>query len=213
MPLVQPELSLSNRQVGMLASALALSWAFAGLFVGRLSDLLRRRKIILVVAAVIFSAASLLSGWVTSFATLCAARMLMGLAEGGVMPITQALVASEVAPAHRGLAMGVAQCFGSNLLGNFLGPVVAVNFALAYGWRHAFYLAAVPGIVAACLLQWLVREPPAEPATPREAAASAIAASLKQRNVLVCIGMSILLVAFLLVFVTFAPLYLVKVRG
>jgi MFS transporter, ACS family, hexuronate transporter len=224
MPLVQPELQLSNREVGLLASALALSWALSGLLVGRLSDLLRRRKIILVVAAVVFSVASVLSGWVTSFATLCAARMLMGLAEGGVMPITQALVASEVAPEHRGLAMGVAQCFGSNLLGNFLGPLVAINFALAFGWRRAFYLAAVPGLVAAVCLQWLVREPapapaalepaaPLEPGAPRQAGTGSFAATLGQRNVPVCIGMSILLVAFVVVFATFTPLYLVKVRG
>src|SRR5271168_2216681 len=81
MPLVQPELHLSNREVGLLASALALSWALSGLLVGRLSDLLRRRKIILVVCAVIFSAASVLSGLVNSFAMLIAARLLMGLAE------------------------------------------------------------------------------------------------------------------------------------
>ena len=213
MPLIQPELNLSNRQVGILASALALSWALAGLLIGRLSDLLRRRKIILVVAAVIFSAASMLAGWVNSFAMLCATRLLMGIAEGGVMPITQALVASEVAPEHRGLAMGVAQCFGSNLLGNFLGPVVAINFALAYGWRRAFFLAAIPGLVAACLLQWLVREPAREPAAPRQAASSGLAASLRQRNVWVCIGISILLVAFVVLFATFTPLYLVQVRG
>ncbi len=213
MPLIQPELNLSNREVGILASALALSWAVAGLLIGRLSDLLRRRKIILVAAAVIFSAASVLSGWVNSFAMLCAARLMMGFAEGGVMPITQALVASEVAPAHRGLAMGVAQCFGSNLLGNFLGPLAAVNFALAFGWRRAFFLAALPGLAAAICLQWLVREPPREPAVARPAEARTLAASLRQRNVAVCIGMSILLVAFVVVFATFTPLYLVRVRG
>jgi MFS transporter, ACS family, hexuronate transporter len=213
MPLIQPELHLSNREVGILASALALSWALAGLLVGRLSELLRRRKIILVAAAVIFSAASVLAGWVNSFAMLCATRLLMGIAEGGVMPITQALVASEVAPEHRGLAMGVAQCFGSNLLGNFLGPLVAINFALAFGWRRAFFLAAIPGLVAACLLQWYVREPPREPVAQRPAAPSTLAASLRQRNVPVCIGMAILLAAFVVVFATFTPLYLVRARG
>ncbi len=213
MPLIQPELHLSNREVGMLASALALSWALAGLLVGRVSDLLQRRKIILVLAAVIFSAASVLAGCVTSFAMLCATRLLMGLAEGGVMPITQALVASEVAPEHRGLAMGVAQCFGSNLLGNFLGPLVAINFAMAFDWRKAFFLAALPGLVAACLLQWLIREPARDPVAPRRPASSGLAASLGQRNVLVCVGLSILLVAFVVLFATFTPLYLVKERG
>ncbi len=59
MPFIQPELGLSNTAIGALASALSLSWALAGLFVGRLSDALGRRKIILVAAALIFSGASL----------------------------------------------------------------------------------------------------------------------------------------------------------
>jgi ACS family hexuronate transporter-like MFS transporter len=175
MPLIQPELHLSNEQVGMLGSALSLSWALAGLVVGRLSDVLGRRKLILVIAAFIFSAASMLSGWVTSFAMLMVTRLMMGFAEGGVMPISQALISAEIDPARRGLAMGIAQNFGANLLSNFLGPIVVVNFGLAFGWRSAFYLAALPGVVAAVLMLWLLRDP-----TPEEAggvyASAAVAA-------------------------------------
>ena len=255
MPLIQPELHLSNEQVGMLGSALSLSWALAGLVVGRLSDVLGRRKLILVICAFIFSAASMLSGWVTSFAMLLVTRLMMGFAEGGVMPISQALISAEVDPARRGLAMGIAQNFGANLLSNFLGPIVVVNFGLAFGWRNAFYLAALPGVVAAVLMLWLLRDP-----TPEEVAvaptaggagdrsgvggaggadraagvvdgargvanaggvgargtggeAGAGGAAWKQRNVLLCVGMSISLVAFIVVFAIFMPLYLVNVRG
>jgi ACS family hexuronate transporter-like MFS transporter len=225
MPLIQPELHLSNEQVGMLGSALSLSWALAGLVVGRLSDVLGRRKLILVIAAFIFSAASMLSGWVTSFAMLMVTRLMMGFAEGGVMPISQALISAEIDPARRGLAMGIAQNFGANLLSNFLGPIVVVNFGLAFGWRSAFYLAALPGVVAAVLMLWLLRDP-----TPEEAGVSAAAggasgsagagiasstpgaAAWKHPNVLLCIGMSISLVAFIVVFAIFMPLYLVNVR-
>jgi MFS family permease len=226
MPLIQPELHLSNEQVGMLGSALSLSWALAGLVVGRLSDVLGRRKLILVIAAFIFSAASMLSGWVTSFAMLMVTRLMMGFAEGGVMPISQALISAEIDPARRGLAMGVAQNFGANLLSNFLGPIVVVNFGLAFGWRSAFYLAALPGVVAAVLMWWLLRDPTPEEALAGSAATSggtvggggasgpagASGAAWKQRNVLLCVGMSILLVAFIVVFAIFMPLYLVNVR-
>ena len=222
MPLIQPELHLSNEQVGMLGSALSLSWALAGLVIGRLSDVLGRRKAILVIAAFVFSAASMLSGWVTSFSMLLLTRLMMGLAEGGVMPISQALISAEIDPARRGLAMGVAQNFGANLLSNFLGPIVVVNFGVAFGWRSAFYLAALPGVLAAVLMMWLLREP-----TPEEVAGSAGAggavevgsagraggAAWKHRNVLLCVAMSISLVAFIVVFAIFMPLYLVNVRG
>jgi MFS family permease len=248
MPLIQPELHLSNEQVGMLGSALSLSWALAGLVVGRLSDVLGRRKLILVIAAFIFSAASMLSGWVTSFAMLMVTRLMMGFAEGGVMPISQALISAEIDPARRGLAMGVAQNFGANLLSNFLGPIVVVNFGLAFGWRSAFYLAAAPGVLAAVLMWWLLREPtPEEVLVPAKAGGASRAggpggagggpvasgaggsggasggpgasgtgraggAAWKQRNVLLCVGMSISLVAFIVVFAIFMPLYLVNVR-
>jgi MFS transporter, ACS family, hexuronate transporter len=213
MPLIQPELHLSNKQVGMLGSALALSWAFAGLIIGRLSDALGRRKSILVVAALIFSASSVLAGWVSSFAMLLATRLLMGLAEGGVMPISQALIAGEVDPARRGLAMGIAQNFGANVLSNFLGPIVVVGFGLAFGWRRAFYLSALPGVLAAVLMLWLIREPPPDRLGTRPAAADALVAAWKHRNVPICVALSILLVAFVVVFAIFMPLYLVNVRG
>jgi MFS family permease len=65
MPLVQPELHLvESARWACWPRRWLLSWALAGLLVGRLSDLLQRRKIILVVAAVIFSVASVLAGWV-----------------------------------------------------------------------------------------------------------------------------------------------------
>ena len=226
MPLIQPELHLSNQQVGILGSALGFSWALAGLVVGRVSDLLGRRKVILVIAAFIFSAASALSGWATSFSMLLVTRLLMGLAEGGVMPISQALISAEVDPARRGLAMGVAQNFGANLLSNFLGPIAVVAVGTAFGWRNAFYLAGLPGVLAAFLMLWLIREPPRERLAAPAAVGDTVGvgvgrsrplgspgAAWKHRNVLLCVAMSILLVAFVVVFSIFMPLYLVNVRG
>jgi MFS transporter, ACS family, hexuronate transporter len=70
MPFIQPQLQLSNTQIGLLASVLSFSWALAGLCIGRLSDALRKRKALLVACALVFSAASLLSGWAASFAML-----------------------------------------------------------------------------------------------------------------------------------------------
>jgi len=249
MPMIQPELHLSNSQIGILGSALSLSWALAGLGIGKVSDVLGQRKPILIICALVFSAASGVSGWATSFMTLLAARTLMGFAEGGVMPISQALIAAEVDPARRGLAMGVAQNFGANLLSNFSGPIVVVSVALALGWRRAFYIVALPGLLAALLMWLLIREPRqvlagaaaagtapvgtvgttgavgaagAAGATgtagvPGSAASVAVLApprgAWKNRNVLICIALSILLVAFVVVFSIFMPLYLVNVRG
>jgi MFS transporter, ACS family, hexuronate transporter len=216
MPFVQPELGLSNTQVGILASALSLTWACAAFGIGVISDRTGSRKGLLLLATLAFSACSFLSGLAASFAALLGARLLMGAAEGGIMPISQAMIAAEVTPERRGLAMGVTQNFGSNLLGSFVAPVLLVAFATAYGWRNAFFLAGIPGILAALLMWKLIREPAAQARTPSRAAdgsAMTWAQAFAERNVLICAVMGILLVSYLVVCWAFMPLFLTQVRG
>lgn len=228
MPFVQPDLHLSNTQVGLLSSALSLTWSFAAFGIGVVSDRTGSRKGLLVATTVLFSACSFLSGIATSFAVLLGARLLMGVAEGGNMPISQSIIASEVRPEHRGIAMGVTQNFGSNLLGSFVAPVVLASFAMAHGWRHAFFLAGGPGLVMAVLL-WKYLDSsagaprsvssPASGATGATGAAvsapargASLGAALANRNVVLCAVIAVLLVSYFVVCLAFMPLYLVQVR-
>ena len=209
---IQPDLKLSNFQIGNIASAFSFSWAIAGLGMGSLVDRFGRRKLMLVSATIVFSMASVLSGFASGFAWLLGARLLMGIAEGGIMPITQTLIATEVPHERRGLAQGVTQNFGSNLIANTLGPVIIVWMAISFGWRNAFFLAAVPGVVMALLIAALVREP-ATVAVVSQPGSGRFGAAIGDRSMLLCIAISTLLVAYLVVFFTFAPLYLIRVRG
>jgi MFS transporter, ACS family, hexuronate transporter len=209
---IQPDLNLTQAQIGDIAAAFSFAWAIAGLCMGSISDRFGRRKTILVIATLVFSCASVLSGFATGFVALIAARMLMGIAEGGIMPITQTLIAADVAPERRGLAHGIAQNVGANFLANFLGPIIVVAIALAVGWRQAFMIVAVPGFVMALLLAWLVREPTHLDKHPKPTLAGALAL-LGDRNILVCCVLSTLLVAYLVVFAVFMPFYLEGARG
>jgi MFS family permease len=209
---IQPDLKLSNFQIGNIASAFSFSWAIAGLCMGSLVDRFGRRKLMLVMATFAFSLASVLSGYAAGFAALLGARLLMGIAEGGIMPITQTLIAAEVPHGRRGLAQGITQNFGANLIANTLGPLVIVWTAISFGWRNAFFLAAIPGVVMALLIGTLVREPAAVAAAGGEAR-SGFGAMVADRTILLCIAISTLLVAYLVVFFTFTPLYLIQVRG
>jgi MFS family permease len=215
MPFVQPDLQLSGTQIGLLASGLSFSWAIAAFFVGKLSDTMGKRKVLLILATIAFSLCSFLSGLATSFLFLFAARLLMGAAEGGVMPISHAMVASEVNPARRGLAQGVAQNLGSNLLGSFAAPVVLVAFATAFSWREAFYLAALPGLVSAALIWFLLREPEPAPALTAEEADDkmGILDALKVRNMWICVVVGVLMVAHFVITWAFMPIFLVQERG
>jgi ACS family hexuronate transporter-like MFS transporter len=209
---IQPDLRLTNAHIGDITAAFSFSWAIAGLFMGNLVDRFGRRKLMLVICGIAFSLASVLSGFAAGFVTLLAARLLMGIAEGGIMPITQTLIAADVPHERRGLAHGITQNFGANLIANTLGPIIIVWMATSYGWRNAFFLAALPGFLLAFLIAYFVREPDAG-AKPQPREPGTVARLLADRTLQQCILISILLVAFLLVFVAFTPLYLINVRG
>ena len=113
----------------------------------------------LLITVVAFSLCSFASGLAVSFLTLFATRLLMGLAEGPILPIAQSLVAIESTAAKRGNNMGVMQNFGSNLLGSFAAPLVLVAVATAFSWRWAFFLSGVPGLIMALLIAKYVRQP------------------------------------------------------
>jgi MFS transporter, ACS family, hexuronate transporter len=214
MPYIQPDLGLSFTQVGLLGSALSLTWAIAAVFVGWLSDKVQRRKIIIVVSTVAFALCSAASGLATSFLMLLAARLLMGLSEGGVMPLSHAMVAAEVEPKYRGVAMGVTQNLGSSLMGSTLAPLILVPIALAWGWRNAFFVAAIPGLISALLIWLYVIERKLPPPAPRVAGERApVMEVLRNRNVIVCSFMAVVLVAYLVVTWAFLPLVLIQLRG
>ena len=215
-PFLVPELHLNNTELGALAGGLALTWAIAGYAVGTLSDYFQNRKTLLVCAIVIFSFCSVGSGLANSFLTLLAARLVMGFAEGPVLPIAQSIMAAESSEHRRGFNMGVLQNFFSALLSNFAAPLVLVAIGQIYGWRSAFYIAAVPGFVVAALIVAFIREP-SSGAVPISTASARntipLSTMLKHRNIWVCAIVSCLMVSWLLIQITFLPIYLVQVRG
>jgi predicted MFS family arabinose efflux permease len=213
MPQIQPDLQLSNFQVGMIASGLSLSWAVAGLTVGPLSDRLGSRKPILLACTVLFCACSFLSGLAGGFVALLAARLLMGAAEGGVMPVSHAMIVSEVKPERRGLGMGVGQNLGSSLLGSTVAPLVLVWIATTWGWRSGFYLAAIPGLITAALIWLTLREPPKGLVADESKPAISYREAIAHKNVLLCAAIAVLLVSYLVVAWSFLPLFLVNLKG
>lgn len=213
MPFVKPDLHLSDTQVGLLSSGLSLTWAMAGFGVGRLSDKLGSRKPVIVAATVAFGVCSVISGLASSFFMLLAARILMGLAEGGVMPVSHAIIVAEVDEERRGLAMGVGQNLGSNILGSAVAPLVLVPVALAFGWRDAFFLAALPGLVTAALIWFLIDEPSPAELGHGDAPQATLAEAFADSNVRLCAIISILLVSYLVCCWAFMPLFLTQERG
>jgi predicted MFS family arabinose efflux permease len=92
--------------------------------------------------------------------------------------------------------------------------VVLPAFALAFGWRHAFFLAGAPGLLTAILMWFLVREVPSTPPVTEGGTrqGGTLRDALKERNVVICAAMGVLMVAYLVICWAFMPLYLTQVR-
>jgi MFS transporter, ACS family, hexuronate transporter len=211
MPFVKPDLKLSDTQQGMLSSALSLTWAISGIFIGAWSDRVGKKKIFIIWAGIAFSLCSVLSGLATGFLMLVGARLLMGFTEGAVMPISHSLVAEEVSPEHRGLAMGVNQNLGSNFLGSTMAPLILTVLAAAVGWRSSFFIAGAPGLLFALLIWFFVKEPEKKPQAAGDRLT--MAQALKHKNMVLCVLISILLVSYLVVTWAFMPTYLTLTKG
>ncbi len=134
-------------------------------FSGWLSDRLQRRKPVVLVGYLLAAVAKPLISLASSWQGVLGARLLDRLGAGTRSAPRDTLIASSVADEHRGKAFGL-EGIGDNL-GAFLGPLLAV-FLLGYlgvEMRLIFLLAIIPGLIAFFMVA-LVREPPAETATP-----------------------------------------------
>jgi MFS family permease len=211
------DLKLNQAQIGLLGSGLSLAWAIAAYAIGAWSDRSGLRKPFLLVSVVVFSLCSALSGIAATFVMLLLARVVMGFAEGPFLPICFSIMNVESSPKRRGVNAGLMQNFFASLLGTTIAPLVLPLLANNYGWRTAFYLSAVPGVICAVLIWLFVKEP--KPAAQESTATSATAdkpglfAMLKQRNILVCSGISVFMISWYLVGIIFLPVFFTVVKG
>ena len=211
-PLMAAELHLNPAHLGMLASALALTWSLSGLGLGAWSDRRGVKKPMLLAAVLAFSLFSAASGLVGGFLSLLLFRALMGVAEGPVLPISQSLLAAASTPARRGFNMGIVNGSAPGLLGAVLGPPLLIGLAEAYGWRAAFYLSCLPGLLIAWLVWRHVREPAAEP-VPATERAGGFGELLRERNILLCVLIACSYITWFIILISFTPTFLVQVKG
>nr|WP_238154349.1 MULTISPECIES: MFS transporter [unclassified Ornithinimicrobium] len=121
--------------------------------IGRLSDLVDRRRILLW-CLVVFIVGSAVTAVSVDLPVMVAGRFLQGLGGGGLVPATLALVADLWPRGQRGLPLGVVG--GVQELGSVLGPLLGALILVVGDWRDIFWVNVALG--AACLVGvWLLR--------------------------------------------------------
>ena len=212
-PYFAPEFHLSDTQVGFLASVVAATWAFSGLFFGAMSDRFGRR-VILIPSVIIFSALSWVSGIAHSFEQLLVIRALMGVAEGPCWSIINAITEESSSPSRRGRNVGLVVSAGA-LVGLFVAPILTTQVASRFGWRWAFFVSGLPGMLMAFLIWKFVKEPVKRSSGEAEqrshATLKAYVSILRFRNVWLCALGAGGFISWLFLQNVFAPLYITEV--
>src|SRR5262245_55816225 len=155
---IKNEFKLHDWQLGALSGlAFALFYTTFGIPVARWADKSNRVNII-ALSLLVWSTATAVTAFARNFWQLFAARVVVGIGESGCSPPALSLISDYFEPKRRGkavsiYAMGV---YGGTFIGLMMGGVVAQ----IYGWRAAFFIVGIPGIVLALILKLTVREPP-----------------------------------------------------
>jgi MFS family permease len=152
---IRREWNLSDTALGLLATVFTLLYAVVGLPLGRLSDR-KERRVILAVGVFVWSLLTAASGMARSFVQLIVARLGVGIGEATCSPASTSLLGDFVPAGLRARAvaiwmLGLPVGLG---LANGAGGWILQN----WGWRNAFFVAAIPGLVCAALAM-LIREP------------------------------------------------------
>ncbi len=152
---IRREWELGDGAIGALGTAFTLLYAFVGVPLGRLSDRSNRTRI-LFGGVVLWSFLTVASGAARNFWQLFVFRLGVGVGEATCAPAASSLIGDLVPTEKRGRAMSI---FMLGLpVGVALSFAVSGTIARSYGWRPAFYVAGIPGLLCA-LAVLLVREP------------------------------------------------------
>lgn len=153
--LIRKEWTLSDTTLGTLGTAFTLIYAFVGLPLGRLADK-SSRKTILAWGVFIWSALTAGSGIAQNFAQMFAMRLGVGVGEATCAPAANSLIGDLYPSDKRAKALSV---FMMGLpIGIALSFLVSGFIAKDYGWRAAFYVAGIPGVLCA-IGAYFIKEP------------------------------------------------------
>ena len=154
---IKAELGLSDKQLGLLSGfTFAVFYVVCGIPIARWADRYNRVNIVSVSIAV-WSAMTAISGFAANYWHLLAARIGVGVGEAGASPPSHSIISDYFPHGERGRALS----FYS--MGIYIG--ILVGFLLGgwinqfFGWRAAFLVVGIPGILMAAVVKLTLKEP------------------------------------------------------
>jgi len=183
------DLQLSDTQIGLMTGlAFALFYTALGLPIARYADRpTTNRPRLIAVALATWSAMTALCGLAGNFVQLLLARIGVGVGEAGCTPPAHSLISDMVPKERRSSALAF-YALGIPI-GTLLGMLIGGFLADWVGWRRAFLIVGLPGVVMALVVVWLLKDPrriaanaaAAQPAAPQLSMFAAMRALMQSR--------------------------------
>ena len=153
-PLLRADFHLSREQYGWILGVFSITYAASAPFAGMVIDRIGlNRGISLAVG--LWSAAGIATGFTGGLGGLMGCRAVLGFAEAGGIPSAGKAVHNYLRPSERAMGNAINQAGVS--LGMILAPPIATWIAVRYGWRMAFVLTGILGLLWIPLWNWAVR--------------------------------------------------------
>lgn len=155
---IKTALGLSDLELGLLTgTAFGIFYSVLGLPIARLAD--RRSRVKIITASLtLWSLLTAASGLALSYLQLFLIRLGVGVGEAGGTPPAQSLISDYFPEDRRSTAMAV---FNLGVpIGSFCGFLFGGFMNDTLGWRWAFILAGLPGLLLALAIRLTMREPP-----------------------------------------------------
>ncbi|ABY21954.1 drug resistance transporter EmrB/QacA subfamily [Renibacterium salmoninarum ATCC 33209] len=151
LPTIMSDLKGTQTDFAWVVTAALLANAATTPIWGKLSDLFNK-KLLVQLSIVIFVTGSVVAGLSQSIPMLLTARVIQGVALGGLTALAQAIIGTMIAPRERGRYsgyMGAVMAVGT-AGGPLLGGVIVDS---PLGWRWTFYICVPLAVIALVLLQ------------------------------------------------------------
>jgi len=154
---LRDEIGLTDVQYGWLITGFMVPYTVMYLFTGAWIDRWGTRVMSLLFIGTM-SLATVLSGFARSMEQLLVCRVLLGIAEAGIVPASILFVVLWFPRERRATAVGIKSPIA--LIGTVATPPLVAWITLSFGWRASFMLPGLVGLFVAAGWWWLDRNPP-----------------------------------------------------
>jgi MFS family permease len=148
--------ALTLGKMGFLSTAFIVSYMLAAPIFGWMSDRTSRWRLV-GVGVLVWSLATAAGGWAQSYTALLISRLFVGIGEAGYGPAAPTIISDAYPVSRRGQVLS--WFYVAIPVGSALGYVVGELVAARLGWRWAFYIVTIPGILLGILCFWR-KDPP-----------------------------------------------------